>query len=111
MEVPRERKRVRDPDAWINELGPGGLDHGLELRASAWSRFGDFRAFEAEVLPAGSAQLAIVPPFLRLSAELVASLLATERLHQFGLVDCWLAVLLACTCGQHLTISQAPLVS
>ena len=75
------------------------------------SRFGDFRASEAEVLPAGSAQLAIVPPFLRLSAELVASLLATERLHQFGLVDCWLAVRLACTCGQHLTISQAPLVS
>jgi hypothetical protein len=24
MEVPRERKRVRDPDAWINELGPQG---------------------------------------------------------------------------------------
>jgi hypothetical protein len=63
MEVPRERKRVRDPDAWINELGPGGLDHGLELRASARSRFGDFRAFEAEVLPAGSAQLPMLPPF------------------------------------------------
>jgi hypothetical protein len=63
MEVPRERKRVRDPDAWIKELGPGGLDHGLEPRASARSRFGDFRAFEAEVLPAGSAQPRIVPPF------------------------------------------------
>jgi hypothetical protein len=42
MEVPRARKRVRDPDAWINELGPGGLDHGLKLRACAQSRFGGF---------------------------------------------------------------------
>src|ERR1017187_1889724 len=63
MEVPRERKRVRDPDAWINELGPGGLDHCLKPRASARSRFGDFRASEAEVLPAGSAQLPMLPPF------------------------------------------------
>jgi hypothetical protein len=51
------------PDAWINELGPGGLDHCLKPRASARSRFGDFRAFEAEVLPAGSAQLPIISPF------------------------------------------------
>jgi hypothetical protein len=69
MEVPRERKRVRDPDAWIDELGPGGLDHGLKLRASAGSRFGDFRAFEAEVLPAGSAQ----PPMLSLSRFVTGS--------------------------------------
>ena len=69
MEVPRERKRVRDPDARINELGPRGLDHGLELRASARSRFGDFRATEAEVLPAGSAQL----PMLSLSGCIAGS--------------------------------------
>jgi hypothetical protein len=29
MEVPRERKRVGEPDAWISGLGPAGLDHGL----------------------------------------------------------------------------------
>jgi hypothetical protein len=41
---------------------PAGLDHGLKLRASARSRFGGFRAREAEVLPAGSAR----PPTLSL---------------------------------------------
>src|ERR1039457_3366371 len=63
------------PDAWINELGPGGLDHDLKPRASARSRFGDFRAFEAEVLPAGSAQL----PMLSLSRFAANNGLAVPR--------------------------------
>ena len=78
MEVPRERKRVRDPTRGLIELGPGGLDHGLKLRASARSRFGDFRAIEAEVLPAGSAQLSIVS--LSGSATTRACWPASERL-------------------------------
>jgi hypothetical protein len=60
--VARERKRERDPDAWISSVGPAGPDHGLELHSSARSRFGGFGS-EAEVLPAGSADHPTPYPF------------------------------------------------
>jgi hypothetical protein len=63
MEVPHERKRVRDPDAWINELGPGVSIIASSPAPRRESRFGDFRASEAEVLPAGSAQLPMLSAF------------------------------------------------
>jgi hypothetical protein len=62
------------PNAWIIELGPVGLDHGLELRASARSRFGGSQACKAEVLPTGSAQ----PPTLSLSGSATNNELAAR---------------------------------
>jgi hypothetical protein len=40
------------PNARVR-LGPAGLDHGLKLRASAWSRFGGFRAPRLKSGPQG----------------------------------------------------------
>src|ERR1700728_2871034 len=73
--VAREEEGRSTQRAWNIELGPGGFDHGLKLRASARSRFGGFRASEAEVLPAGSARL----PMLSLSGSATNDGLAALR--------------------------------
>jgi hypothetical protein len=62
LEVPRD-KRGNETQRVSQRLGPTGLDHGLELRASAPSRFGWNRASRAELLARRVSSITDSTPF------------------------------------------------
>ena len=72
LEVSRDR-RGNETQRVSQRLGPAGLDHGLELRASALSRFGCFRLRGLKSWPAGSARLPTVLPFRAGSSRVTQS--------------------------------------